>query len=56
MEMFALFLGKKIGLSEFQAIMYQRNTRSKNTQGPAILLFPKKSDGENGPPSNKYVH
>lgn len=53
--MFVLFLGKKIGLSEFQAIMNRRNTRSKKTQSPVILLFPKKSDSENVPHSNGYV-
>ncbi|KAB5559446.1 hypothetical protein PHYPO_G00029220 [Pangasianodon hypophthalmus] len=44
--------GKKIGLSEFQAIMDRRNTRSNNTQSPVILLFPKRSDSENVPHSN----
>ncbi|XP_060796683.1 muellerian-inhibiting factor [Neoarius graeffei] len=44
--------GKKIGLSEFQAIMHRKNTRSKNTQRPVMLLFPKKSDSENVPHSN----
>lgn len=56
MSMFALFLGKKIGLSEFQAVMYRRNTGAKNTQSPGVLWFSKKSARESIPHSNVYVH
>lgn len=51
-QMFALFLGKKIGLSEFQAVMYRRDGSSKS---PVVLLFPKESERENVPHLNGYA-